>query len=145
LKITIEESKDIEETEIHIKCSAITEDLSKIIAAISLYDNIVVGVIDNTSYMIKAADIFYFETIDNRVFIYTEDKTYETMLKIYEIEEKFKSTSFVRISKSAVVNLRKISSIQRKPYSKLIAELINGEKIIISRHYMPDIAAKLGI
>ena len=78
LKITIEESRDIEETEIHIKCGTLTEDLEKIIATLRLYDNIVVGTIENTSYMIKAADIFYFETTDNKIFIYTKDKVYKT-------------------------------------------------------------------
>lgn len=141
----IEESDSAGETEIHIKCAKIDENLEKIIAAIRLCDNILIGKSDNVSYMINAADVFYFDTADDKIFIYTKEKVYETDLRIYQIEEKFRDTSFVRISKSAIVNLRKIGSIKSESYGRLLAELFNGEKIIISRQYMQNIKSKLGL
>jgi DNA-binding LytR/AlgR family response regulator len=83
--------------------------------------------------------------VDGAVFIYTKDAVYETALRIYQIEEKFKRSSFVRVSKSAVVNLRKMRCIRTGEYGRMTAELANGEQIVISRQYVPDIKERLGI
>ena len=34
-------------------------------------------------------DIYYFEAVDNKVFLYLEKEVYETKLKLYELEDIF--------------------------------------------------------
>ncbi|MBR5616329.1 MAG: LytTR family transcriptional regulator DNA-binding domain-containing protein, partial [Clostridia bacterium] len=41
--------------------------------------------------------------------------------------------------------LRKMQSIKQAEHSRLIATLINGEKIVVSRQYVPEIKKKLGV
>ena len=79
------------------------------------------------------------------MFFYTADEVYETNLKLYEVEERFSNTSFVRVSKSFIVNLRKVASIQTETNGRLIAQLVNREKIVISRQYVAQIREKLGV
>lgn len=87
----------------------------------------------------------YFETVDRKTFCYTADGVYEITLKLYEIEEKYENTDYIRISKSSIVNLNKIKSIRPDFGGKILATMENNEKIYISRQYVPVLKRKLGI
>ena len=145
LKLIIEDNSNVDETEITIKCNGIDGDLSKLIETIRLFANTIPGKKDGVNFFIGLSEILYFETTDNRMFFYTENDFYETSLRLYEIEERFSETSFIRVSKSFIVNLSKVGNIRSETNGRLIAELINGEKIVISRQYVPLIKKKLGL
>jgi len=145
MKINIIHEPNINEPEITVKYGYIDAELEDIIAYISLADNRMAGIIDGETYFINISDILYFEAVDRRVFFYTAKESYETKTKIYKIEEKLSNTPFARISKSAIVNLRKVRSINAEKHSKLCATLINGEKVIVSRQYLNTVKEKLGV
>ena len=84
-------------------------------------------------------DLFYAESVDERVFLYTVSDSYEIRMKLYELEDLLKSKSFLRISKSMIVNLMKISSVRPALNGRFSAVLKNGEEIIISRKYVPEL------
>ncbi len=69
--------------------------------------------IGNTEYYIPVADILFFETADGKVIAHTKDGMYTTSNKLFELENMLPS-SFVRISKSAIANVMKISSLSRE-------------------------------
>ena len=145
MKIHIEQDDSFTEPEITIKCNAVDPNLDRLISSIRLFANTISGKKDNATYFISLSDVFYFETTDNKMFFYTADDVYETNLKLYEVEERFSNTSFVRVSKSFIVNLRKVASIQTETNGRLIAQLVNREKIVISRQYVAQIREKLGV
>lgn len=145
MKITIEHDAGIAEPEITVKYGYLSSELEDILAYISLADNRMAGSLNGETYFIKTADILYFETVDRKVFFYTEENTFETKTKIYRIEETLLNTPFTRISKSTIVNLRKIKCINPEKHSKLCATLTNGEKLIVSRQYLNTIKEKLGV
>lgn len=103
-----------------------------------------VGYIDEDIYNIELKKIYYIEAIDNKVFIYTKNNCYITKKKLYEIEE-LKINNFVRISKSIIVNIKKIDHVKADISGKLITTLINGEKIIISRKYKNSFKERIGM
>ena len=90
-------------------------------------------------------DIIYFDTTDRKTFIYTIDKVYETNLKLYQLEDILKNTSFIRSSKSMILNINKISSLSHTFSGRMIATLVNDEKAEISRNYVQLLKEKLGI
>ncbi len=145
MKIHIEQDDSFKETEVTIKCNAVDAELERLISSIRLFANTISGKKDNATYFISLSDVFYFETTDNKMFFYTADSVYETNLRLYEVEERFRDTSFVRVSKSFIVNLRKVASIQTETNGRLIAQLLNKEKIVISRQYVSAIREKLGV
>ena len=51
----------------------------------------------------------------------------------------------LRCSKAMIVNIRKIKSVKAELNGRMIAELLNGEQIIISRAYVKELKRKLGI
>lgn len=79
----------------------------------------------------------------NRVYAYTESQVYEVHKKLYEIEQDYADTDLIRISKSAVVNVSRITYIRPMLNGKFEATLKNNEKIMISRQYVPALKKKL--
>lgn len=144
LKINIDQSNDYHEVEITIKCNRIDESLEKLISSIRLYSSTICGKKDDKIYFLRPEDVFYFDTVDEKVFIYTKDSVYETNLKLYEIEDRFKGTSIMRVSKSTVLNLLKIDNVSPFFNGRIEAVLQNGEKVIISRQYVSTFKNKLG-
>ena len=145
MRIEIIQNDNVKETEITIKAKMLDEELSEVIACLSLIGNTVAGIQDSVVTFISIRDILYFESVDNKTFFYTKDQVYEIRSRLYEICEKLSDTHFVRISKSTVANLKKLRSIKRVKGSRLEAELINGEKLLVSRQYVNDIKNKLGV
>ncbi len=144
MKIIIEQLNIYSEVEITIKCNSIDESLEKLISSIRLYSSTISGKKDDKIYFLKPEDVLYFDTVDEKVFIYTADNVYETNLKLYEIEERFSDTSILRVSKSTVLNLIKIDYVSPLLNGRIEAMLQNGEKVIISRQYVPAFKSKLG-
>ena len=68
-----------------------------------------------------------------------------TQLKLYEIEERFRATKLFRCSKSMILNIGKIRSVAASVNGRFEAKLINGETVIISRQYVPDLKKRLGM
>lgn len=84
-------------------------------------------------------------TIDGRTFFYTNDAVLETRLKLYEMEERLSDCDFLRISKNCVVNFRRIGALSPDLNGRMLATLENGERIVISRQYAPQVKRKIGI
>ena len=149
IKITIDETGDINESdiEIYIKCGKITEEIESVVAQLRLLgkQKTVTGTHDGEIYFLDYKDIIYFDTTDRKTFIYTAEKVYETPLKLYQLEEMLKGTSFIRSGKSMILNIRKINSIGHTFSGRMMATLVNGEKVEISRNYVPLLKEKLGI
>jgi len=145
LKITIQENPGIGETQVHIICPEMTAEIEEIVANIGLIGHTFAGKKEGEIFFISMKDIFYFESVDGKVFFYTERECYESTAKLYKIEETLQSAKFARISKSTIANLSKMKSIKPMENSRLTATLTNGEKILVSRQYVNEIKKKLGV
>jgi len=144
MKITIEAPKPGEEDEIIVRCTDLDERVLKLIQALRTEDKIT-GYIDDKIVKLSLKEIYYFEAVDNKVFSYTAKETYEVHKKLYEIEQAFEHTDFLRISKSVIVNVAKIAYVKPIFNGRFEAKLKNGEKVIVSRQYVLDLKKKLGI
>lgn len=145
MKLSIEQNPDLQDTEVSVRCPEITPEITELLDTIRLFGNTISGKKDNSVHFVNLADILYFETNENRLFFYTVDSIFEASLRLYEIEERFKNTSFVRVSKSFILNLRKVKSIRTESNGRMMAELVNRENIVISRQYVQNIKQKLGL
>ncbi len=146
--IKIIEKSDIEEPKITIECKKADRKILKIVELINKSDSNdkkIIGLSNGESYCIDLENILYFETVDRKTFCYTSDGVYEIPLKLYEIEDKYEYTDYIRISKFGIANLNKIKSLRPDFGGKLLATMENGEKIYISRQYVPVLKKKLGI
>ena len=144
MKISIKQDSSITEAEITVRCGNFDRGLEELVSYIALYENTVSGLKNGETFFIPLTEVLYFETVDRKVFFYTSDDAYETVTKLYQLEEKLENTPFTRISKSFIANLKKIRSIKPEKNSRLCVTLVNGEKLIVSRQYINVIKEKLG-
>ncbi len=145
MKITIKYDPNVTENEVCIICREMTGEVREMISAVTLADNTITGTLGDETYFIPLVDVLYFESVDRKVFFYTADQTYETMSKMYAIEERLANTHFARVAKSFIVNLKKVRSIKAERASRMSLTLVNGEKLIVSRQYLNTIKEKLGV
>lgn len=144
MRITIEAPKTGEEDEIIVRCADLDERILKLIQALRAEDKLT-GYIDDKIVKLSLKEIYYFESVDNKVFSYTAKETYEVHKKLYEIEQAFEHTDFLRISKSVIVNVAKIAYVKPIFNGRFEAKLKNDEKVIVSRQYVSELKKKLGI
>lgn len=145
MKITINESPDVEGIEITISCPKVTEDILRLVSLLKEKDERIIGEIDGTTYLIPPSEILYFESVDKKTFLYTNTQVLETPLRLYEIEEKLSRQDFFRASKSTILNISKIKKLTPRFNGRLDALLDNDEKLVISRQYVPVIKEILGM
>lgn len=143
MKLTVEEDEKLTETEITIKCKKKDEKIEKLIEMIGTYYINVNGKKDGENYRLSLDDIYYFEAVENRVFAYVKKDVYEVNYKIVELEEVLKNTSFIRISRTVILNILKIERVSTLVNGRILANLDNGEKIIITRLYAKEFKKKL--
>jgi DNA-binding LytR/AlgR family response regulator len=144
MKISVEERPDIEETEVIIRCPEQNEQVNELLRSISFFNKLVKAKKEGRNYTLKPSQIYYFDAVDNKVFAYTRDDVYEVDLKLYQLEEIFEETPLIRINKHAILNIRKIKSFSSAINGRMEATLINGERMIISRTYVPMLKQRLG-
>lgn len=145
MKIIIEEIDGFGETEIVIKCESISNEITEFISEYKLLNNKIWGTLNKESYIIDPMDIYYIETIDNKVFAYTLDKIYELNYKLYILEKLLPKKNFFRVSKSMILNISKIISVKSLLNGKMQVKLDNNENVIISRSYVGLFKEKLGV
>ena len=145
MKIIIETPQDGEEDQIIICCQELDEDMMHLISLLKTGRTRITGYQEGTMKQLLPKEILYFESVDNKVFAYCEKEVFEVKEKLYEIEERYQQTDYQRISKSVIVNVSQIERVSPMIGSRLQAAMKNGEKVVISRQYVPELKRKLGI
>ena len=143
MDITVKKVGETEKEYIEIGCHRKDERIDEIIRFIRSREGILKGTKEDRQYSVALPDILYIEAVDEKTFIYLENDCYESGRRLYEFDEALASRNFARISKSVVVNLMKITSIKPSLNGRFSCVLTNGEQVIISRKYVPDIREKL--
>lgn len=128
-----------------IECRKADDEVMKLKNHIELFDNKLTARFEDKTYLINPTDALYFESVDDRTFLYTADKVYEIRHRLYELEEILSDRDFIRISKSQIVNINCIKSLMPELNRSLSATLSNGEILTVSRRYVKSLRNLLGI
>lgn len=145
MKIEIDIDEKYPDTEVMIRANKLNPDVEKLIAMMRMV-NMQIGVHKNDeTYLLDVGKILYIETVERKTFVYTSEETYESDLKLYEIEQELVKQDFIRISKQSIVNIRMIKSLKSDINRKIRITLKNDEQIIVSRMYSDELRRKLGL
>ena len=134
-----------ENLQVIIKCKQIDDEIMRLKCHIELFDKKLQAKKDNELHFINSFDVLYFESVDNRTFLYTEDDVLEVRQRLYELEVVLSDKDFIRISKSQIVNINKIKSLKPELNRTILATMCNGEQLYISRKYVQAIRNMLSI
>lgn len=145
MKLTIEQAPHIQESEVHIRCAAVDRQIQQIIEIAGNELKTLPVRQDGTVRVLRPQQVYYIESVDEKCFVYGKKDVYSSDMKLYEMEERLKNTSFVRISKSCLLNIDWLDSVKVLMNGKMEALLQNGERLIINRHYVPAFKQKFGL
>lgn len=145
MKITILEKEPGEEDEIIVKCDQLDEKLTRLINQFKTGKGKMNFYKDSKIVLVEPSEVLYFESVDDKVFVYTKDSVYETKAKLYQLEEELPASAFFRASKAVIVNLDKIDSLAPVFGGRFEAILENGYKVVVSRNYLNELKARLGL
>lgn len=144
MKTRIELISENQKEEVVIKCYQITDEIQNMISFIEK-DKKIIGYKRGTAYPLKMSDVYYFEIVDQKAFIYCEKDIYESKMKLYEFERETEGTSFFRASKSLIINADKIDFIKPSLSGRFEVILLNKEKLIVSRQYVRVLKHMIGL
>lgn len=146
MKIRIEFDEQLQEEEVIIRCSSLTENVQKIQGVLTSLGTTREKIIlykDNTEYYLELSDILFFETGMHGIEAHTISEVFQVKQKLYELEEQLPGY-FMRISKSAILNTNKVYAINRNLTASSIIEFQDTHKqVYVSRNYFKPLKIKL--
>ena len=146
MKVNLFVSRDIEEPYADIHTNELTDNITKAMSILESDDvNDLLAVKNGSDIaLLEFSDVYMFRVEDKQVKVYTENSEYLIKKPLYQVEETLDG-DFVRISKSTIVNLKRIDRVAPSLKGMMFIELKNGLKDNISRKYLPDFKQALDL
>lgn len=146
MRVVIEVDEQLAEECIVIKCQRLDEKIVKLQGMLAEHtdsDRDILLHKDGKEYYMPLEKLLFFETENKQIWAHTKNEMYETDYKLYELEELLPG-SFMRVSKSTIVNLNHIYSITKNITASSIVEF-NGchKQIFVSRNYYKALIERL--
>lgn len=145
MKIEIDINEAYSELAVRINAPVMTQDVEKLISLMRMLNMQLAVKKDGETYLLDTDRILYIEAVERNTFVYTAEASYESDLKLYEIEQQLLAQNFIRVSKQSIVNMRKIKSLRADINRKIRVTLVNGEQLIVSRAYADEFKRSLGV
>lgn len=122
------------------------EDIQQIISHIENLDKLtqIYGKLDNEIYVLEVKTITSFRTHKNQVIALKDGQQFKLKDRLYELEMKL-PTSFIRISKSEIVNIEMIEKLLLEPNGLIRMYLKNEDYTYSSRRYLKSIKERLSL
>ena len=146
MKVDLFFSRDISEPHAEIHTNELTDNIHQAIALLeddSKMDMLAVKKGKDISFL-DFDEIFMIRVEDKQVIVYTQEDKYSIKKALYQVEESL-NPSFVRISKTTVVNIKKIDRVAPSLRGMMFIMLKNGLKDNISRKYLPEFKKALDL
>lgn len=137
MKVQVRKIEEKEQEQIIIECVDLTREVEEIRAFALSKGTTLTGLLEERVHLFPLSAVYYFEAVDERVFAYTKTHAYEMKVRLYQLEELYQNQHFIRCGKSFVINLLKLGSISPALNGRFTAHMKNGEKIMVSRQYVP--------
>ena len=146
MKIEVKIENDCKEPKVVILTDRMSDEVNEIIRKLS--ENIpqmIAGFPDDLLKVLDQEEIFHLFTENGKVYARTGDGMYSLRTRMYELEERLDKNTFVRISNSEIINLKKVRAFDLSLAGTILVSLTNGTITYVSRRYVPKIKQVLGI
>ncbi|MBE6504404.1 LytTR family DNA-binding domain-containing protein [Methanobrevibacter millerae] len=146
MKVDLFFSRDISEPHAEIHTNELTDNIQQAITLLeddSKMDMLAVKKGKDISFL-NFDEIFMIRVEDKQVNVYTQEDKYLIKKALYQVEESL-NPSFVRISKTTIVNIKKIDRVAPSLKGMMFIMLKNGLKDNISRKYLPEFKKALDL
>lgn len=146
MQIEIKMDEHCREPKVIILTDRMTDEVSGIIRKLSEdVPKMLVGFRKENAQILEQASIIRAYAASGRVCAVTDEGEYNIRLRLYELEERLDRGSFVRISNSEIINLRRVKGFDLSFSGTICVTLDNGTTTYVSRRYVAKIKQVLGI
>ena len=144
MKITLDPA-NLQETEVIIRGDVASPEVAALLQFLGKKNSgRVLLYKEDEQFPVDASEIVYVETADSRVKVVTSSDTYEAKLKLYELKQMLENAHFAQISKSTIVNIDFVKSIQAEFSGNYLIKLKDRKEMLtISRKYFKEFKNKI--
>lgn len=145
IKLIIDEA--IEKLTVIIKNREKNDDVEGVINAIQTYADkkqpMIQAYFKGSVVMLPQRQIFRVYIVNRKIMIQTSERLYEVRKNLRDLEEVLDQESFIRISQSEILNIKRVKNFDFSSTGTIGVELENGEKTYVSRRRVKEIKAVL--
>jgi len=146
LQVEIRIDSTVREPKVIVLTDRMTDEVNEIVRKISETEpTMLAGFREDTVTVLDPEEIFRIYAANGKVFAVTAKAEYSLRMRLYEVEERFRGSSFVRISNSEIINLKAVRSFDLSLAGTIRVALKNGEAAYVSRRYVAKIKEALGM
>ena len=149
MDIEIKLSEEYSSTKVVVYTNKMTEKISNLVDVITKItgENIqtIVGTKDEEIFLLSLNDILTIYAENQKVFARSVNGIYRLKNRLYELENMFVGTSFLRISNSEIVNFDQVKSLDLSINGTISLKFKSGDKSFVSRRYVDKIKNYLGL
>jgi len=96
------------------------------------------------SVLVNAADVDWIEAADNYVRLHAGGARHVLRMTMKELEARLDPASFVRVHRSAIVNLARVAHLEPVPSGDQEIVLKSGQRVVLSRRYRESFERRVG-
>ena len=145
MKVSVALSTEYKEPYAIIYTDRMTDEIQRVIDGFSLNESPVTALQNEKDIIILLPKEIYMVRVENGdTVIYGKDRSYRSRKRLYELEQQL-GKQFMQISKSTLVNLSYMDSVESGFSGTLLLKLKNGCKNYVSRRYLPQFKKYLGL
>ena len=135
MKVRVEYAPVLE-NEVVLRCPRLDQEMLRVLSLVrSGLQKLCVWDENREIILLSPDETLYCESVDEHTFLYTASAFYQTALTLAELEGRYGELGYLRVSKSAVINLHRI---RKDRYGKLWVTSRGDYNTIPSRLYVLD-------
>ena len=145
MKVSIDLSPEYREPYAVIHTDKVTDEITRIVDMFSSNETPVTALQNEEEIVVlKPKEIYMVRVEGGDTLIYGEKQKYRSRKRLYELAEIL-GRQFMQISKTTLINLSYIDSIEPGFSGTMLMKLKNGNKDYVSRKYLPEFKRYLGL
>lgn len=134
------------EPKIIIVTNKVTDEVNRMLQMLSSAPpDVITGFYNDLGEILSPSEILRIYTSGGKTFASASQKEYLLRQRLYELEEQLGKHSFVRISNSEIINLKKVRHFDLSLSGTICVTLLDGTVTYVSRRYVSKIKQVLGI
>ena len=146
MQVEIRIDSTVREPKVIVLTDRMTDEVNEIVRKISEAEPaMLAGFREDTVTVLDPEESYRIYAANGKVFAVTAKEEYSLRMRLYEAEERFRGSSFVRISNSEMINLKTVRSFDLSLAGTICVSLKNGETAYVSRRYVSRIKEALGM
>ena len=144
MKVSVDISAEYKEPYAVIYAAQVTEEIQRTMDLLGTKDAPVTACHEEKLLILQPDEIFMVRVEDGDTILYGARQKYRSRKRLYELSIQL-GKQFMQISKSTLVNLSYLDSIEPGLGGTMLLKLKNGCKDYVSRKYLPDFKRYLGL